>query len=325
MSGPGAVGTTGVVLGQSDLTADEVKTRSALAEKHGAQDVWLVQMPNQRESGMLLAGLGAATSTVGLGAGILPLYTRPPVVMAQAALTFDEVFDHRLILGLGLGHRQVGEWMVGVPSGPPVESMREYLTIVTGLIRDGEVSYSGDWYSGHASYSGPRRADLPVYLGAFGPRMMRLAGELADGLVLWMCATDYLREHVIPNVRIGRQRRGLDLDGFPVVLMLPAAVYQDRAEGVEGMRDYIRPYLRIPTYRRMFEASGFGAGARSGEASDEMVRQMAAVGTAREVARHIEVCRELGVTQVAVTPVANAHVYRDCFMETVDAALHGAA
>jgi alkanesulfonate monooxygenase SsuD/methylene tetrahydromethanopterin reductase-like flavin-dependent oxidoreductase (luciferase family) len=325
VSRPGAAGTTGVVIGQIGLTVEEIRTRGALAEKHGADDLWLVQMPNQRDSSALLAGIGAATTTAGLGPAVLPIYTRPPVAMAHHAITLDEVFDQRLILGLGLGHRQLGDWMVGTRSGPPVESMRDYLTIVASLVRDGEVNYSGEWFSGHASYSGPRRADLPIFLGSFGPKMIQLAGELADGLLLYMCGIDYLREQVMPNLRIGRQRRGLDLAGYPVVLMLPAAVYEDRDEAVQGMREHIRPYLRVPTYRRMFETSGFGACTRAGEASDDMIRQVTAVGSAGDVARHLQECWELGVTQVAVAPVHDAHKHRDRFMETVDAAVHAAA
>nr|BFE80839.1 hypothetical protein GCM10020093_034400 [Planobispora longispora] len=172
---------TGVVIHGQDLPVAEMLERARLAEKLGVDAVWLVQLPSLRDSAAVLAALACVTERVTLGAGVLPFYTRPPVTMAQTALTVDELSGGRFALGVGSGHRVTGEWMLGVPTGPPVGSMREYLSVVTSLIRDGEVHQTGDWYRAHAVYAAPRRAGLPVHLGAFGPRLAELAGRPPTG------------------------------------------------------------------------------------------------------------------------------------------------
>lgn len=311
----------GAVIEQKNLSLEETLERGALAEKLGAQALWVVQLPNQRDSSMMLAGLAASTHRVTVGAGILPAYTRPPVVMAQTALTLDELSGGRTILGLGLGHRLIGEWMLGGTPGPPVDSMREYLTVVTALIRHGEVSISGRWFSGHASYSAPRRTELPVYVGAFGPRMLELAGELADGAILWMCGPEYVRDHVMPALRAGWARRKSSADGFPVVVMMSAVASTDADEDREDFRAYLAAYLRVPTYRNLFEASGFGADVREGRASDAMVSALAAIGSEQEIQKRMAAYYDAGVTQVAVSPTGRAHVDRDLFLDTLRAAL----
>jgi|ERR1017187_2042691 alkanesulfonate monooxygenase SsuD/methylene tetrahydromethanopterin reductase-like flavin-dependent oxidoreductase (luciferase family) len=310
---------TGVAVEQIQLSLDEVLDRASLVDKLGVSGVWLAQFPNQRETSIVAAGLAGAFHS-GTVAAFLPVYTRPPVVMAQTAMTLDELCGNRLILSLGLGLRIVGDWMVGGTAGPPLESMREYLTIVTSLVREGEVDYTGKWHSGHASYSAPRRAGLPVYLGSFGPKMLQLAGEFADGVMVWMCGPEYVRSDVLPNVRIGRARRGLDLDGFKVVQMLPAIASSDPADGRSELRRYLTSYLRVPTYRRLFEACGFGECVRTGQPSDALAEQVGAFGTERDIRRRIAQFHEAGSTQVAISPVMGAHVDRQRFLDTVAAA-----
>src|SRR5262249_27266876 len=145
-----------------------------------------------------------------IGSAIMPVYTRPPVIAAYTALAIDELSSGWFILGLGLGHRGVGEWMVGAgAAAPALVGMREYLHIAGALIRDGEVDHDGTWFSGHSACAAKvqRRADLPVYLGGFGPKMIELAAELTDGVILWMCTPSYVSEHAKPALRAGWARR----------------------------------------------------------------------------------------------------------------------
>src|SRR6266581_1284014 len=94
-----------VTIEQVEMSYPAMIERAQIAAKAGVEGLWLTQMPNQRDSSMLLAGLAANVSDVAIGAAVLPIYTSPPVVMAQTALTLDEITGNRLILGLGRGHR----------------------------------------------------------------------------------------------------------------------------------------------------------------------------------------------------------------------------
>jgi alkanesulfonate monooxygenase SsuD/methylene tetrahydromethanopterin reductase-like flavin-dependent oxidoreductase (luciferase family) len=88
--------------------------------------------------------------------------------------------------------------------------------------------------------------------------MLRLAGEIADGVMLWLCAPDYVRDVVIPAVTEGRERAGKSMDGFDVVAAVPSGVTDDREASLASMRGELVSYCSLPFYRRMLEGSGFG-------------------------------------------------------------------
>lgn len=289
------------------------------AEKLGYESVWLAHMPNQRDTTVVMGALAGVTRQVPLGLGIVPIYQRPPVVLAQTALTLDELSGHRLVLGLGLGLRGIGEWMVGVAVAPPVESMREYLTIVRALVRDGEVSYTGRWHSGHATYTGPRReGGLPIHVGAFGPRMLELAGELADGVILWMCTPGYLRDHALPRLRAGWARRKDGQRDFPVTVMAQALATPEPARARDLFRQRLTGYLREAHYRRLFTTCGFAAEARARQASEGMADGLAAIGEPQKIRDRIAAYHEAGASEVLLVQLPSGR--RDICHDTLEAA-----
>src|SRR6184192_1908125 len=176
-------------------TLDESVSRAQEAERLGYESVWVTQMPDARDAAVLLAAYAAATQWVRLGTGVLPIYTRHPTAMAQMAATLDEVSGGRFILGMGISHKVTVETMWGLKIEKPVEAMREYLTIVRTSLRDGGCSFEGSHFTARWSYSAPRRPDLPIMISALNPRMLELAGEMADGVVLYMCLPAYIRDH----------------------------------------------------------------------------------------------------------------------------------
>ena len=295
----------GVAIGGAGAAAATAQILSDHAEKIGADSVWLAQMPNQLESSALLAAVAATTATVRLGTAVLPLYSRPPVAMAQTAMTIDEISGGRVVLGLGLGHRQVGAWSVGATNAPAVAGTREYLAVVSGLIRHGEVNVDGRWYSGHASYLLARRADLPIQLGALGPRMIELAAEATDGVVLWMCSARYVRTVAWPALERGWRRRGGRPGEFAVTAILNAgltgAVDEDRA----NFARQVSAYLSVPNYRRLFAASGYEACLATNRPDATMVSDLSAF-TEEEIARHGAAYRAAGVDEVVLSTAGTA-------------------
>lgn len=305
-----------VTIDQVDLSFNTIAERAEIAAKSGVDGLWVSQLPSQRQASMLLAGLAARTSDVTLGTAVLPIYSSPPVVMAQTALTLDEISGNRLVLGLGRGHRIYGEWMLGGTYSASVGSMREYLTIVTSLIRKGDVNIAGPWFAGRAFYGAPRRPELPVYVGAFGPRMLELAAELADGVILWMCTPSYIRDVAMPSLREGWARRQSGHAAFGVVAMMPAVVSPQPVEDREGARSMLTSYLRMENYQKVLAAGGFGDDVRSLRVGDAMIDGLCAIGSEQVVQERIAAYREAGVTEVALAPLAEQH-----FVATLEAAL----
>src|ERR1700682_6048969 len=198
-------------------TLDESVARVVIAERLGLDSVWTSQLPDARDASLVLAAYAHATQRIGFGTGVLPIYTRHPTAMVQMAATLDELSGGRFTLGMGISHKVTVESMWGMHLEHPVEAMREYLDIVRTSLRDGGCSIDGNHFSAHWAYSGPRRAEMPVMISALSPRMLQLAGEQADGVVLWMCSPNYIRDHVLPALSAGRQKSGKTMEGFEIV------------------------------------------------------------------------------------------------------------
>src|SRR6202140_155175 len=247
-------------------TLDESIAKAKAAERLGVESVWLTPLPYARDAALVLAAYANATQRVRFGTGVLPIYTRHPTAMVQMAATLDELSGGRFILGMGVSHTVTVESMWGMHLEPPVEAMREYLDIVRPSLRDGGCSIDGKHFSAHWAYSGPRREDMPVMISALGPRMLELAGEQADGVVLWMCSPAYVRDHVVPAVTAGRQKAGKTMDGFESFAAIPVCLTTDRTAGQAVFRQTVERYANPALYyRKMMDASGFAAELEAGE------------------------------------------------------------
>jgi len=293
--------------------------RAREAERLGYESVWVTQLPDARDAALVLAAYAAATQWVRLGTGVLPIYTRHPTAMAQMAATLDEMSAGRFILGLGVSHRVTVESMWGMKLEHPAEAMREYVKILRAILRDGAASEDGKIFSAHTSYSAPRRAELPIMLAALGPQMLELAGEVSDGVVLWMCSPDYIRDSVVPHVTAGRKKAGKKMDGFEIVAAVPLCVTSDRGAGLGVFRKTVERYASLPFYRNMMEASGFKQELAVDTISDEMLDQLGGVGDEERVRDAVARYRDAGTTLPCVGPFGG-HAGAAGYATTLEAA-----
>ncbi len=288
--------------------------RVKLAESLGYESVYVTHIAGW-ESLTVLTAYAMATSEIRVGTGVVPIYTRTPATMAQTAATIDELSGARLTLGLGVSHRPVVEGWHGQTIDRPVHEMREYLGIVRAILRGEDPPAGEKWHTGFRLVGLDPRPQLPIYVAALSPPMLRLAGEIADGVLLWLCSPDYIRDVVIPEVTAGRERAGRTLKGFDIVPAVPAAVVEDPAGAHAAMRRDLLPYFGLPFYRAMLERSDFGAeieafDAASGDVeqmeagiSERFLGQLTAVGDASAVRAGIERYRAAGATSPCVGPI----------------------
>ncbi len=307
---------TFISAGRSLETATE---RVRLAESLGYDSTFVTHIAG-RDSLTVLAAYAAATERIRLGTGVLPIYSRTPVATAQTAATIDEISGGRMVLGLGVSHRVTVENWYGTEIGKPVREMREYVGAVRAMLGGEDPSGGERWPTSFRFIGYPVRAELPIYVAALSPRMLRLAGEIADGVLLWLCDPRYVRETVVPEVRAGRQAAGKDLDGFDIVPAVPAAVTDDRAATLERVRADLLTYLSLPFYRSMLERSGFGAEIEGFDAaigggdtdgakaaiSERMLAALGGFGTAADVGDAVRRYLEAGATSPGVSPVPGA-------------------
>lgn len=288
--------------------------RVKLAESLGYESVYVTHIAGW-ESLTVLTAYATATSGIRVGTGVVPIYTRTPATMAQTAATIDEISGGRLTLGLGVSHRPVVEGWHGQSIDRPVHEMREYTAIVRAILRGEDPPTGEKWHTGFRLFGLDPRPRLPIYIAALSPAMLRLAGEVADGVLLWLCCPDYIRDVVIPEVRAGRERAGKTLAGFDVVPAVPTALVEDPAEPYAAMRKDLLPYFGLPFYRAMLERSGFGAEIAAFDAaagnleqmqaaiSERFLEQLTAIGDEAAVSAGIGRYREAGASTPCVGPI----------------------
>jgi probable F420-dependent oxidoreductase len=321
VAGPG----TFISVGKS---LDQAVERVRRAEELGYDSVYITHIAG-RDSVTVLMAYAAATERVRIGTGVVPIYSRTPVAMAQSAATIDEYSGGRMVLGIGVSHRVTVENWYGTTIERPLKAMREYVGILRACFA-GEDPPTGEFFGTAFRFMGyDPRADLPIYVSALQPKMLQLAGEIADGVVLWLCNPDYIRDVVIPQVRVGRERAGKALEDFDVVAAVPSAVTDDKSAAYDVMRTDLMTYWSLPFYRAMIEGSGFGddisafdAGMQAGDAdraraaiSDRFLESLTAIGSADEVRAGVARYMEAGATSPCVGSVP-----RTDFAATLEAA-----
>ena len=276
------------------------------AESLGYESAWVTHGLG-RDSFLVLAAYGQAAPRVGLGNGVVPIYPRHPVVMAQAALTLSEQVRGRFTLGVGVSHRASMDAMLGVPIKEPLAVMREYVAVLRGALA-GAVDLDGKHYRAHWSLALPTRPPAPpIYLAALGPRMCELAGEIGDGAILWLTSPDYVRDVARPAIERGRRRAGKTLEGFEIVAAVPLAVTDDRAAALGAFRAELARYVALPFYRAMMEGSGLGealrASDRDGSVAPALAEALGGIGDATTARGFIDAYRRAGVTLPAIRPI----------------------
>jgi len=300
-------------------TLDESIARAKTAERLGYESVWVSQLPDARDAPLVLAAYAQATELVKFGTGVLPIYTRHPTAMVEMAATLDEMSGGRFILGLGVSHKVTVESMWGLQLDSPVDAMREYVTIVQTSLKDGSCSFDGKYFKATWSYSAPRPQHLPVMIAGLSPRMLALAGEMTDGVVLWMCTPNYIREHVVPIVKAARERVGKSLEGFEIVAHVPVCLTSDRAGGQEAFRPTVERYSNLPFYRKVLDAAGHKAELDAGNITEALLDELTGIGDEQQVRAAIRRYREAGLTLPAAGPFSG-HKGAAGFEATLEAA-----
>jgi F420-dependent oxidoreductase-like protein len=217
------------------------------AERLGYDSAWTAEAWGT-DAVTVLAWLGATTTTIRLGTGIMQMPARTPAMTAMTAATLDLMSGGRVLLGLGTSGPQVVEGWHGEPFGKPLGRTREYVQIVRAAIRRELVQHQGAHYEipyrgGDATGLGlplklmlrPLRTEIPVYLAAIGPRNVALAAEIADGwLPVWVSPEKLAG---VFGESLASAKPGFDVAAFAV----PVAISDD----LQAARDFVKPHLAL--------------------------------------------------------------------------------
>lgn len=287
--------------------------RVKLADRLGYDAVYTTHIAG-RDSLTTLMAYAAATERIRLGTGVVPIFSRTPATMAQTAATIDEYSGGRMVLGLGVSHRVTVENWHGARIDKPVTQMREYVAGVRAILRGQEPPESEYFPTKFAFMGYEARAELPIYVAALSPKMIKLAGEIADGVMFWLCCPSYIRDTAIPALREGREASGRSLEQFDVVAAVPVALSDDPESARAALRQNLVPYASLPFYHAMLEGSGFAeeiaafdAGMAAGDVerakagfSDRMLAELAGIGGAGDVTGAVRRYLDAGVASPGV-------------------------
>jgi F420-dependent oxidoreductase-like protein len=312
-------------------TLEKAAERAARAEALGYHSAYTTHIAG-RDSLAVLGAYACRTERIKLGTGVLPIYSRTPVATAQTAATIDELSGGRLVLGIGVSHRVTVENWYGQAIEKPVRQMREYATAVRAILRGEEPPADNETFPTSFRFMGYEpRADMPIYIAGLSPAMLRLAGRIGDGVVLWLCNPEYIRDVVVPEVTKGRERAGLGLDGFDIVAAVPAAVTDEPGEARDRMRGDLIPYFSLPFYRAMIERSGYGddiaafdEAIREGDPqraaaqiSDRFLENLTAIGSVEDAEASVRRYQDAGATSPCIGGVPGTD-----FDHTLEALAH---
>ncbi len=296
----------GLLLGFED-SINTMVTLAREGEAAGFESMYTVEAG--RSALVPAAAVVAATNQARVGTYIVNAYARDPWLTGLAARDLDELSGGRFVLGVGTGNPHFNEWYMGADTSKPLAKMRDYVEIVRAVVagRAGEpVRYQGPVHRirWRASWE-PTRPGIPVYLSASGPNMVKLAGEVSDGVgVGIMSSTSFMRDIVRPNARAAAEAVGRD----PDVLAFPMGSLVSVNADAELARNATRASICSlfhpvphPYYDSQLRQLGFAdfvdqayeliPAGRLGEAMalvpDEVIDTMTITGTPRECAARI--------------------------------------
>jgi 5,10-methylenetetrahydromethanopterin reductase len=318
------------VIGQGPRGAGEIVKSGVLAEKVGFDVVLMPEHYYDRDAPTILGAMAQATSRIRLGTGIINPFSRFPSLIAMTALTLDELTNGRVMLGLGSGS-VIGSKKDGIPNefagqqyDFPLGHLRELVPLIRQLIAGESVSFEGRFYSlkNVKLNFGPARRSIPIYFGQQGRKMMELAGQLADGVLITLCCTVPYVEEVIRLIEGSERTSNRTMGSVDFAARIITSMSSDAKKAIRRSKQLVGRVFVNPGARPVMEATGikldvpalqgaFDAGnhARVEElVPDEVVELTTASGTKRQILDRIDEFRGAGVTLPLVVPIGENYM-----------------
>jgi probable F420-dependent oxidoreductase len=283
------------------------------AESLGYESCWVAEVAGNDAFAMGSA-VGTVTERMRIGTAVSPMQTRGPALLAMAAATMDAMSGGRGICGIGVSSPQiVGDWN-DRPYERPIRSARETIEFLRKALAGEKVTYDGETVhvNGYRMMPAPKRP-IPVYLGALNKQMLRLAGRVADGVVINMLGERFVPT-VVAEVRKGAEQAGRDPGSIEVVMRVQCVVGEDPGMVRDAFARAFGAYIIAPGYDSFFTWQGYGdvvdgvkkafankdREASRAAVSDALLDDLAVVGTAEQVRARLEAFMDAGVTTPAV-------------------------
>ncbi len=315
-----------------DMHVREMVRYSQIAEENGFESVWVAESRLARDALIPMAAIATDTKRIKVGAGVINTWTRNAALIAQTFATLDELSDGRVMLGLGAWWDPLA-WKVGIERRKPLRCMREYVEVIRRLFRMETVDYEGEFVKMrgvrldvlHGAGEKPR--NIPIYIGATGFEMMRLAGEIADGVLLNYLVSPQYNDKALERIREGAAKAGRKLEEIDRPQLIACSMEEDADKAIRLAKKHVtmtlgqQPHIMKASgvsedlIREVQEVMG-GWPAKPGGIEkateivpDDVVRLITASGTVEDVKAKVKEYMQHGCTSPLLLPLSGNAEY----------------
>ena len=217
------------------------------AEQKGFEAVWQAESRLVRDAIVPMAAFAAHTTKLKVGSGVINNWTRNIGLLASTFLTLDDLAPDRIICGIGAWWDPLAA-NVGITRRKPLSAMRETVEVLRKLLSLQNVTHSGEFHQLDGVeldviHGRTEARNVPIYIGATGPKMMELTGEIADGVVLNYCVPPEYNDKAMQQLEDGAKRSGRDISEIDRPQLIVCSVHEDRAKAIEGAKTLLTQYL----------------------------------------------------------------------------------
>ena len=217
------------------------------AEERGFEAVWQAESRLVREATVPMAAFAAVTERIKVGSGVVNNWTRNVGLLASTFVTLDDLAPGRILLGIGAWWDPLAS-KVGIERRRPLLAMRETVEVVRRLLAMERVTFDGEFVRMRdveidVVHGRREPRDVPIYLGATGMRMMELAGEIADGVVLNYLVSPSYDARALEALAAGAARSGRSVEGVDRPQLVVCSLDEDRDTALERARELVTQYL----------------------------------------------------------------------------------
>jgi probable F420-dependent oxidoreductase len=291
------------------LGIHETLQQAVWGEEQGYDDLWFADSSGLDALSTAVA-VAERTSRVRIGAAIVPVYTRTPAVLAASTYVLNQISGGRFILGLGSSSHVLMEGWNGQVMEKPLTRVKETTQLVRSMLHGEKSDFEGETVRSKGYRQPPLEpGSQPIYLAALRSKMLELAGEVGDGVILNLYPQDSLPK-LLEHIRIGAERSGRQLSDLEIVCRHIVIVTNDKQKARDAFRASHAPYYATPVYNRFLTWLGYpqvahditeGWEARDrrrtcGALDDELIDKIIIAGCAEECRDRIRQYAEAGVT-----------------------------
>ncbi len=306
------------------------------AESRGFEAVWQAESRLVRDAIVPMAAFAATTSRIKIGSGVINNWTRNAAVIAATSLTLDDLAPDRIICGIGAWWDPLAQ-KVGINRTKPLLAMREVITVVRDLLARQRVTFHGEFVNVtdielDVVHGRKEPRNVPIYIGATGPKMMALSGEIADGVVLNYLVSPKYNEAALAQIEEGAKLAGRRVDDIdrPQLVVCSVDTPENRKKALDAARKLVTQYLGQQPH--IMKASGVSQELLDEIAQvltwpateeqieeamklvpDDVVQMITASGTPQEVKAKVREYIASGATCPILYPLGDVRLMIDAF------------